>query len=65
MHEELIALRLSAELLERLDAYVQELQKSEPRFQITRSSAIRDLIAKLPRAAEGKHGAKGRGRLGG
>jgi len=46
--DELIALRLNAELLERLDDYVAELQRTEARFQITRSSAIRDLIARLP-----------------
>jgi len=48
MNDELIALRLSKDLLDRLDGYVEELQRTEPRFQITRCSAIRDLIARLP-----------------
>ena len=33
VEDELIALRLSQALLDRLDAYVAELQKSEARFQ--------------------------------
>lgn len=48
-----VGLRLSEEFRSRIDRYLEKVQAANPGFDLTRSDAIRQLIARGLEAAEG------------